>query len=175
MPRRVAGDISDMRNGNARQRQNVTEHAGGIARNPSVRLTGRGGVLVVFALSLAGASAASVSNVGVLAGLSYVGACVFATAAVRRSQLLPVVVTPPMLFGGAVVCVQAITADGGMLATAEGTLVTLGNVAPWLFAGTALGTFIALARGLTGNVRAMRDALRGDSPDRGRLSRDDTA
>jgi hypothetical protein len=79
-----------------------------------------------------------------------------------------------MLFGGAIVCVQAITAGGGLLSTAEGTLVTLGNVAPWLFAGTALGTVIALARGLTGNVRALRDSLRGDSPDRGRPSRGET-
>ncbi len=140
----------------------------GIVRTRPVRLTGRGGVLAVFAISFAGALAASASHLGVLAGLSYVAGCVFAAWAVRPSQLLPVVATPPMLLGAAVVCVQAITASAGVLSVAEGTLVTLGNVAPWLFAGTAAGLVIALARGMAGNVRALRESLRGDSHDRGR-------
>lgn len=142
-------------------------------RRTGARLTGRGGVVAVFAASFAGAFAATAWHIGVLTGSSYVAACVFAAFAVRRNQLLPVVVLPPMLLGAAVVCVQAITASGGLLSAAGGTLVTLGNVAPWLFAGTVLGVIIAMARGLAGNISALRESLRGDSRDqdrtRGRL------
>jgi hypothetical protein len=67
-----------------------------------------------------------------------------------------------MFFGAAVVCVQAMTATGGVLSVAGGTLVTLGNVAPWLFAATALATIIALARGLRGELRGLRASLRGE-------------
>ncbi|HKB30727.1 MAG TPA: DUF6542 domain-containing protein [Streptosporangiaceae bacterium] len=137
--------------------------AGDVARNPPARLTARGGMLAVFTISFAGTFTATVSHVGVLAGLSYAAACVFAACAVRRSQLLPLVVTPPMLLAVAVAFVQGITASGGVLSVASGTLVTLGNVAPWLFAGTAAGTIIALARGVAGNVRALRESLRGDT------------
>ncbi len=124
-------------------------------------------MLAVFVLSFAGAFAASLWHVGALTGISYVAACVFAAWAVRPSQLLPVVVTPPMMLGAAVVCVQAVTATGGILSVAGGALVTLGNVAPWLFAGTMLGAVIALARGLAGNVSELRESLRGDLRDRG--------
>ncbi|HUK72096.1 MAG TPA: DUF6542 domain-containing protein [Streptosporangiaceae bacterium] len=134
----------------------------GILAAAPLRLTGRGGVLAVFALSFTGAFTASAWHVGALTGISYVAACVFASLAVRPSQLLPVVVTPPMLLGAAVVCVQAATATGGVLSVAGGALVTLGNVAPWLFAGTVLGVLIALARGLAGNVSALHESLRGD-------------
>jgi hypothetical protein len=127
-----------------------------------VRVTGRGGILAVFAISFMGVFAASLSHAGVLAGLSYLVACVLAACLVRRGHLLPIVVTSPMLFGVAVVCVQAMTAAGGVLSVAGGTLVTLGNVAPWLFAGTALAAIIAFARGLAGELRGLRASLRGD-------------
>ncbi len=136
--------------------------ARGAAADERVRLTGRGGILAVFAISFTGLFAASLSHAGALAGLSYVVACVLAACGVRRGHLLPVAVTTPMLFGVAVVCVQAMTAAGGLLSVAGGTLVTLGNVAPWLFTGTALFAIIAFARGLAGELRGLRAALRGD-------------
>ena len=170
VPRDMAGDVashtvdaSDTVDGGSRQLRATRTPAADIAADPSVRLTGRGGVLAVFAISFAGAFAASAAHVGVLAGISYVAACVFAASVVRRGQLLPVVVTPPMLFALAVLSVQAITATGGVLSVAGGTVVTLGNVAPWLFAGSAAGSIIALARGLAGDVRALRESLRGDA------------
>jgi Domain of unknown function (DUF6542) len=132
---------------------------------PLVRLTGRGGVLAILALSLAGSFAASYWHLGALGGACYAGSCVFAAATVRRGQLLPVVVTPPMLFGLAVICAQAVTSDKGILSAVEGTLVMLGNMAPWLFAGTTLGLIIALCRGLAGNLRSLGDGLRGRSAD----------
>ncbi len=138
------------------------ETPGKTAGQARVRLTRRGGILAVFAISFLGLLAASVSHTGVLAGISYLSACVIAAWLVRRGNLLPIVVTAPMLFGIAVVCVQGITAAGGLLSVAGGTLVTLGNVAPWLFTGTALATIIALARGLAGEIRELRASLRGD-------------
>jgi len=117
-------------------------------------------------LSLAGSFAASVWHLGAFGGACYVGACAFAALTVRRGQLLPIVVTPPMLFGMAVLCAQAVTSSKGMLSAVAGTLVMLGNMAPWLFAGTLLGVIIALARGLAGNLRALDRGLRGVSPDR---------
>ncbi len=164
----VAGEESGDTAGNTAGRELRRKATGsavtsrGVLANPPVRLTGRGGMLAIFALSFAGAFATSVSHVGWLAGICYVVACVLAVWTVRPTQLLPVVVTPPMLLAAAVVCVQAVTASGGALSAAGGTLVTLGNLAPWLFAGTAAGTLIALARGLTGNVHALRESLRGD-------------
>jgi hypothetical protein len=135
------------------------------SHRPGIRLTGRGGVLAILVISLAGAFAASAWHLAAFGGACYVGACAFAAWGVRRGQLLPIVVTPPMLFGVAVVCAQAVTSSKGILSAVEGTLVMLGNMAPWLFAGTLLGLIIALARGLAGNLRALGQGLRGLSAD----------
>lgn len=129
-------------------------------RRGGVRLTGRGGLLVVFTVCFTGTLIATETHFGVLTGMCYVAACVFTACVVRRTQLLPVVVTPPMLFGAALVCVEVITAHGGVLSVAGQTLITLGGAAPWLFAGTVLGTVAALARGLAGNVQTLRQGLR---------------
>ena len=162
MPESWNGTLSGRRGRTVNERQPGDTAGAAVRQRPAARLTGRGGVLVVFALCLFGVFVADKLHLGALAGVCYLAACVFAASAVRRTQLLPVVVTPPMLFGAAVVCVQAMTSRAGVLSVAEGTLVTLGNVAPWLFAGTALGTVIALARGLRANVRALREGLHGE-------------
>lgn len=170
----AAGEESGDTAGNAGGRELRRKATGsavnstGFLANPPVRLTGRGAMVAIFALSFAGTFAASKSHVGELAGISYVVACVLAVWTVRPTQLLPVVVTPPMLLAAAVVCVQAITVSGGALSAAAGTLVTLGNLAPWLFAGTAAGTLIALARGLTRDIHALGESLRGDVRGAGR-------
>ena len=141
----------------------VRDFGRGAAAEVRVRLTGRGGILAVFAISFLGLLAASVSHAGALAGFSYAAACFLTACLVRRGHLLPVVVTAPMLFGIAVVGVQAMTATGGLLSVAGGTLVTLGNVAGWLFGGTGLALVIALARGLPGELRSLRASARGDT------------
>lgn len=119
----------------------------------------------MFVLSLAGAFAASAWQLGALGGACYAGACAFAAWTVRRGQLLPFVVTSPMLFGVAVTCAQAATSSKGILSVAGGTLVMLGNMAPWLFAGTLLGVLIALARGLPASLRELGRSLRGGPDD----------
>lgn len=94
------------------------------------------------------------------------GDAVFFTAAglaafyVRRGRLLPVAVSPPLIFAVACGLVKMITSSGTTSAL-TGTVVTLANSAPWLFAGTALTLAIAVGRGLRGEIAALRAELRG--------------
>jgi hypothetical protein len=128
-----------------------------------MRLTGRGAVFMIFAVCLTGTCAAEMFHWNPAAGIAYVVACVLAAWKVKPGHLLTAVVSPPLLFGIAVAGVKAATATGTVLtATAEGTLLMLGNSAPWLFGGTVLAFLIVCARGLPRDVRELRASLRGD-------------
>jgi hypothetical protein len=70
-------------------------------------------------------------------------------------------VSPPLAFFFACVLAKLASSSGGTSA-AEGILVTLATSAPWLFAGTALTIVTALRRGLLGNIRELRQGLRGN-------------
>jgi len=77
-----------------------------------------------------------------------------------------VVICPPLAFCAGSVLAQALTAPDSFLA-AERILVTLGDSAPWLFAGTGLTVAIALGRGYRPQVQALgdlREALRDTRP-----------
>ena len=104
----------------------------------AVALTGRGavaGMLAVFFLSLL---VASWLQWGVLAGASFVIGSVAAAWYTKPRDLLTAVVSPPLLFFCALICVKALTAKGStIISTVEGTALTLANVAPWLFVGVA--------------------------------------
>ncbi len=118
---------------------------------------------MIFVLSLLGAYVAEEFHWNPAAGVGYVAACVIAARYVKPGYLLVALVTPPLLFGIAVVCVKAATATGTVLtATTEGTLLTLGTSAPWLFGGTLLALVITLFRGLTTDIRKLRAGIRGD-------------
>jgi hypothetical protein len=78
---------------------------------------------------------------------------------VRPGSLLPVAVSPPLLFFAAVVVEKSLTASGTP-GTLQATLTALADARPWLFAGTALTVAIALVRGLPREVRALVLALR---------------
>ena len=120
-------------------------------------------MLVIFALCLFGTYVAEVSHWTPAGGVAYMAACALASWYVKPGHLLTTVVTPPLLFGIAVICVKAVTATGTVLtATTEGTLLALGNDALWLFAGTLLALVIASARGLRRDIRELRIRLRGD-------------
>jgi hypothetical protein len=126
-------------------------------------LTGRGAVVVVFAVCLLGVITSDWLGWGLLTGGSFVAACALAAARTQRGDLLTVAVVPPALFLVAVVCGKALTSSGGLLlSTAEGTIITLSNTAPWLIAGTALNLIIGFSRGLWGNVRALSEELHRD-------------
>jgi hypothetical protein len=115
-------------------------------------------MLAVFALGLL---SASWLGWPVLAGVCFVIGSAAAVLYVRPGDLLMVTIVPPLLFGIALVGVKAATATGSMvLSVAEGTAITMAEVAPWLFAGMALTLVIAWARGLRGCVRELRQDLR---------------
>ena len=130
-----------------------------------ILLTGRGAVtamLAVFALGLLGASW---TPWPVLAGALFVIGSVAAVICVRPGDLLMVTIVPPLLFGIALLGVKAVTATGNVvLSIAEGTAITMAEVAPWLFAGMVLTLVIAWARGLRGCIRELRQDLRAAGP-----------
>ena len=129
----------------------------------AVALTGRGavaGMLAVFFFSLL---VASWLQWGVLAGASFVIGSVAAAWYTKPRDLLTAVVSPPLLFLGALICVKALTATGStIISTVEGTALTLANVAPWLFAGVVAYLIVAWIRGLPQSVAGLRRDLRPD-------------
>ena len=97
----------------------------------------------------------------VLAGLAFVAGCVLAVWYASPPSLLTVVVSPPLLFLGAVVLVNAMTGSGGLLLSVVlGSVVTLAGAAPWLAAGMIVTVVIAWARGLPRCIRDLRRDLR---------------
>jgi hypothetical protein len=125
-----------------------------------VRLTGRGAILGLFAVTFLGLLIADWLNWGAIADVFFVAGCGVAAWYTRPGGLLPLVTSPPLVFLGACLLVKLLTSAGGMSAI-EGVLVTLANSAPWLFSGTALAVVIALPRGLLRDCRALLDGLRG--------------
>jgi hypothetical protein len=136
--------------------------AEGRATPGGVWLTGRGALVVVFALCLLGLAVSGWLHWGLLTGLVFVAATCLAAARTQRSDLLVVAVSPPALFLIAALCTKALGSGGSVLSTLEGTLITLANAAPWLIGGTLLSLIIAFSRGMWGNVRTLRKDLRGD-------------
>ena len=128
-------------------------------RRPGERLTGRGGVLVVFAVCFLGLLVADWANWGELAYAVFFMASSLTAYYVRPAGLLPVVVSPPLLFFAACVLEKVLT-SAGLLTAFSGTVVALAGSAGWLFAGTALTILIALLRGLRWVVRDLVVALR---------------
>ena len=152
-----AGDRDQTRyRGRARER----DRAGG---RGVVALTGRGavaGMLAVFFFSLL---VAGWLQWGVLAGAGFVIGSVAGTWYTKPRDLLTAVVSPPLLFFCALICVKALTATGNtIISTVEGTALTLANVAPWLFTGVVVYLIVAWVRGLPQSVAGLRRDLRPD-------------
>jgi hypothetical protein len=138
--------------------------------NPAgpVKLTGRGAIVMLFAVTFVGLLGAAWTGWGLLADAAFVCGCGVVPYYTKTSGLRTVVVSPPLLFLIACVCAEVLTASGTFMA-AEGILVTLGTSAPWLFTGTALTVVVAVGRGyrpstprLPGRsaVQHVRDAVR---------------
>jgi hypothetical protein len=116
--------------------------------NPAgpVRLTGRGAIITLFAVTFVSLLLAAWTGWGMLADATFACCCGVVTYYTRTSGLRGVVVSPPLLFLAACICVEVLTASGKFMA-AEGILVTLGTSAPWLFTATALTVVVAVGRG----------------------------
>ncbi|HEX6527184.1 MAG TPA: DUF6542 domain-containing protein, partial [Streptosporangiaceae bacterium] len=115
-------------------RQPAFQRAG---QGPGLRLTGRGGVVVVFGTCFAGLLIADLAHWAELADAVFFMASSLTAYYVRRGSLLPIAVSPPLLFFVAM-ALEKLAIASGMHAAVEGTLVMLADAAPWLFAGTAL-------------------------------------
>jgi hypothetical protein len=127
----------------------------------AARLTGRGAVLGMALLFTVGLLAAAWLGVTVLAGAFFVLGCGLAAWYTRPADLLTVVLVPPILFSGALILVEAMTASGSLvLSVAAGSVVVLVSVALWLAAGLVLTMAIAWRRGLPQCVRDLRRDLR---------------
>ena len=112
----------------------------------SIKLTGRGAVVALFAASLLGLLIAAWTDWTAVADAIFVLTCGLVAYYTRTKGLRVVVVCPPLAFLAGAACAQLITAPDSFSA-AEGILVTLGTATPWLFIGTALTIAIALGRG----------------------------
>ena len=130
-----------------------------VRRPPGTRLTGRGGVVIVFAACLLGMFVADWAHWGELADAVFFMASSLTAYYVRPSGLLPVVVSPPLLFFFACV-LEKVLVSSGLLAAFSGTVVALADSAGWLLAGTGLTIAIALTRGLRSEIRALAYAPR---------------
>ena len=131
-----------------------------LTRRRRFQLTGRGGVLAVFGACFTGLLIADWANWQELADAVFFLASSLAAYYVRPGSLLPVVVSPPLLFLAACLAASALTAPG-LPATAERIAVTLGGAAWWLLVGMTLSVAIAWLRGLRAEIRTLWSDLRG--------------
>jgi hypothetical protein len=118
----------------------------------SVKLTGRGAVIGLFAASLLGLLLAAWTGWTAVADALFVMSCGVVAYYTRMPGLRAVMVSPPLTFLAGLVCAELITAPDTFSA-AEGILVTLATSAPWLFTGTALTIAIAFGRGYRPTIR----------------------
>lgn len=86
-----------------------------------------------------------------LTGLAFVGGGGTAAWYTKHGALLPLAVSPPVVFLIACVSSEMLTAPT-TFTTLTGIFVTLATASPWLFAGTALILGIAVCRGLPGEI-----------------------
>jgi hypothetical protein len=130
-------------------------------------MTSRGAVLAMFSLFFFGTLIADWLHLEVLAGLSFVAGCALTAWYTRRDALLTAVTTPPLIFMIVLVVTVSMTSHADtvrhtLTSAAEGVILALAAVAPWLFAGVIIGLVIAVFRGLPQCVRDLSAQLRGD-------------
>lgn len=140
---------------------------GGPARSESagpVTLTGRGGIVVMFAAGVLCGLLSRWFGVPLLAGAGFAIGCALAAFATRPADLLTLVVSPPLVFLAATFTVVLVTTlgEGSLLrGVTVGLFTALAATAPWLFFGTLLVVVVCLARGVLTNARELHDKLVG--------------
>ncbi|MEV0662551.1 DUF6542 domain-containing protein [Actinomadura luteofluorescens] len=140
---------------------------GGPPRSESagpVTLTGRGGIVVMFAAGVLCGLLSRWFGVPLLAGAGFAIGCALAAFATRPADLLTLVVSPPLVFLAATLTVVLATTLGGgslLRGVTVGVFTALAATAPWLFFGTLLVVVICLARGVLTNARELHDKLVG--------------
>lgn len=136
-------------------------------------LTGRGGAVVVFGCTLLGAVVGGLFGLRSAQGVLFVAGCLLAISATRRTDLLTLVVSPPLLFF-LVSLLSAVTFSLGEKSFLVSVVVTLAakltSSVPWLFLGAVLVVLIAVPRGLPANLRDLRTRVAADNPFRERTT-----
>jgi hypothetical protein len=133
-------------------------------------MTGRGAVVVMFSLFFLGMLAADRLHLGSLTGLSFVTGSALAARYTKRDGLLTAVLTAPLLFMIALIVTETMSSHADTLrrtltSAAEGIVLTLASVAPWLFGGMIISVIVAMYSGLPRSFRELRADLRGgDGP-----------
>ena len=102
---------------------------------------------------------ASATGWSAIPDMAFVGGCGAGARYTKRGGLLPLAVSPPLVFFLACLSVQWLTASG-LFTTLTGMFVTLGTSAPWLFLGTVLTVVIGSCRGLGSEVADLLADLR---------------
>jgi hypothetical protein len=125
----------------------------------NIRLTARGAVLGLFAACFLTQLLASATGWSAIPDMAFVGGCAAGAWYTKRGALLPLAVSPPLIFFLACLAVQWFTASG-LFTTLTGIFVTLGTSAPWLFLGTALTVVIGSCRGLGSEIADLLIDLR---------------
>ncbi|MFC4560538.1 DUF6542 domain-containing protein [Nocardiopsis mangrovi] len=134
------------------------------AASRGVRLTARGGILAIVALSFIAALLAHATGLAGINGGVFVAVCVATALVVRPADLLSLTVSPPLAYFVAALAAEALLtlgSPGFSRGVAIGMATRLADVAPWLFLGTALVLVIAVFRGLPSTVRDFSDEVNG--------------
>jgi hypothetical protein len=159
----AAGTLPSRPNPAARPPAAASTSAANVTARPVLRnrLTAGGALLGMLLICLVACLLAAWRQLDVLAGLGYCASCVLAPVYARRAAQLRVAVSAPVVFLVAEIAAQSLTAPGSsghgaVLSVLEGTFLALADVAPWLFAGTAVCIVIAMFRGLPQCVRDLR-------------------
>lgn len=126
---------------------------------PDVQLTARGAVLGLFVVCFAAMVLAEWTGWTALTGLAFVAGGGAAAWYTKRGALLPLAVSPPVVFLAACASAEMLTAPS-TFATLTGIIITLATAAPWLFTGTALILGIGVCRGLPGEIADLVTDLR---------------
>lgn len=128
---------------------------------------------MVFGSTLLGAIVGGLSGLDAAQGFLFVLGCVFAVAMTRRTDLLTLVVSPPLIFF-LVSLLSAVTGSLGersfVVSVLLSLVTTLTSSVPWLFVGAVLVVLIAVPRGLPANLRELSAGIAADHPFRGRTS-----
>ncbi|RCV54418.1 hypothetical protein DEF23_03050 [Marinitenerispora sediminis] len=110
------------------------------------------------------ALAEQLAGVPAASGAAFVAVCVLAAFLVRRSDLLPLAVSPPLGYFTGVLAAEVVLtlgSDGFARAVLIGLGTRLADIAPSLFLGTAVVLVVAACRGLPANIRELGDELSG--------------
>ncbi|WP_344970460.1 DUF6542 domain-containing protein [Salinactinospora qingdaonensis] len=136
----------------------------GAARPARLRLTARGAIVGTIVVSFGAAMLADAVSAPAVNGVAFFSACVLSSLLVRRGDLLVLSVSPPLAYFTAALAAEIVLTLGRedfVRALTIGIGTRLAEIAPWLFAGTAVVLVVALARGLSSNVRELGDEMSG--------------